>query len=54
MNYAVNILGPRGGIIQSFKFNDETAAVRKQTELETETFHAVEFVDLNFFPKRCK
>jgi hypothetical protein len=52
MTFAVNILGPRGGIKKTFKFNDEQEAVRKQYQLEDQG-HAVEFVNLRYFPNRC-
>lgn len=51
--YAVNVLGPRGGITKTYKFNDEQQAVQKQYELE-DTGKYVEFVNLNYFPKRQK
>lgn len=51
--FAVNVLGPRGGIKQTFKFSDEQEAVQKQDELEMKNV-AVEFVNLLFFPKRQK
>ena len=51
--FAVNILGPRNGIKKSFVFEREDKAVEKQYELE-DTGCIVEFVNLNFFPKRVK
>jgi hypothetical protein len=51
--FAVNILGPRGGIKETFKFDNEQAAVKKQYELEDDKYY-VEFVNLAYFPKRQK
>lgn len=51
--FAVNVLGPRKGIKQTFKFADEQQAVEKQNDLEMKGLY-VEFVNLNFFPKRQK
>ena len=52
--FAVNILGPRGGIKDSFTFDSEEAAVEKQRILEESGKFSVEFVNLSFFPKRVK
>lgn len=51
--FAVNVLGPRGGIKQTFKFDNEQAAVKKQNELE-EKMVPVEFVNLAYLPNRQK
>lgn len=52
--FAVNILGPRGGIKTSFTFDNEEDAVEKQRMLEETGKFSVEFVDLSFFPNRSK
>jgi hypothetical protein len=51
--FAVNILGPRRGIKETFLFDDESKAVEKQYALE-DAGKAVEFVNLKFFPNRRK
>lgn len=52
-NYAVNILGPRNGIKETFRFSNEDEAVQKQQQLE-DSGYRVEFANLNYFPKRQK